>query len=85
MSYCTSQPAIKILAHLKGKPIYVSGSAKITYWPLIKAKYGFTEDQKRPYNFNPAPFLMDKNSVQQGYIMSEPFAIEKQQGIWGNE
>ncbi|MEH2234853.1 ABC transporter substrate-binding protein [Nostoc sp.] len=57
-------PAIKTLAHLKGKPIYVSASANITYWPLLEAKYGFTEDQKRPYNFNPAPFLIDKNSAQ---------------------
>ena len=42
----------------------------IIYWPLLEAKYGFTEDQKRPYNFNPAPFLIDKNSAQQGYITS---------------
>jgi NitT/TauT family transport system substrate-binding protein len=74
-------PGIKTLADLKGKPIYVSASANITYWPLLEAKYGFTEDQKRPYNFNPAPFLIDKNSAQQGYITSEPFAIEKQGGF----
>ncbi|MDZ8227747.1 ABC transporter substrate-binding protein [Nostoc sp. ChiVER01] len=73
--------AIKTLADLKGKPIYVSASANITYWPLLEAKYGFTEDQKRPYNFNPAPFLIDKSSAQQGYITSEPFAIEKQGGF----
>lgn len=74
-------PAIKILANLKGKPIYVSASAKITYWPLLGAKYGFTDDQKCPYNFNLAPFLIGKNSAQQGYIASDPFAIEKQGGF----
>ncbi|WP_375505172.1 ABC transporter substrate-binding protein [uncultured Nostoc sp.] len=74
-------PAIKTLADLKGKPIYVSTSANITYWPLLEAKYGFTNNQKRPYNFNPALFLIDKNSAQQGYIISEPFAIEKQGGF----
>lgn len=73
--------AIKTLADLKGKPIYVSAAANVTYWPLLKAKYGFTDDQKRPYNFNPAPFLADKTSAQQGYITSEPFAIEKQGGF----
>ncbi|MEH2059808.1 MAG: ABC transporter substrate-binding protein [Nostoc sp.] len=73
--------ATKTLADLKGRPIYVSASANITYWPVLKAKYGFTDDQKRPYNFNPAPFLTDKNSAQQGYITSEPFAIEKQGGF----
>jgi len=43
----------------------------------LKEKYGFTDDQKRPYNFNPGPFLADKNSAQQGYVTSEPNTIEK--------
>ncbi|QSJ16424.1 ABC transporter substrate-binding protein [Nostoc sp. UHCC 0702] len=73
--------AIKTIADLKGKPIYVSASANVTYWPVFKAKYSFSDDQKRPYNFNPAPFLTDKNSAQQGYVTSEPFAIEKQGGF----
>ncbi|MBR8836188.1 MAG: ABC transporter substrate-binding protein [Stigonema ocellatum SAG 48.90 = DSM 106950] len=72
---------IKTFADLKGKPIYVSTSASVTYWPVLKAKYGFTDDQKRPYNFNPVPFLTDKNSAQQGIVTSEPFAIEKQGGF----
>lgn len=74
-------PAIKILANLKVKPIYVSASAKTTHWPLLEAKYGFTDNQKRPHNFNLAPFLIGKNSAQQGYITSDPFAIEKQGGF----
>ncbi|WP_066381136.1 ABC transporter substrate-binding protein [Anabaena sp. CA = ATCC 33047] len=71
----------KTLADLQGKPIYVSAAANVTYWPLLKVKYGFTDEQKRPYNFNPAPFLTDKTSAQQGYITSEPFTIEKQGGF----
>jgi NitT/TauT family transport system substrate-binding protein len=51
--------AIKTLADLKGKPIYISTAANVTYWPVLKAKYGFTDEQKHPYNFNPAPFLAD--------------------------
>ena len=39
-----------------------------------------SEDQIKPYTFNPAPFIADKNSVQQGYITSEPFAVEQQAG-----
>jgi NitT/TauT family transport system substrate-binding protein len=72
---------IKTLADLKGRPIYVGAGANVTYWPLLKAKYGFTDEQKRPYNFNPAPFLADKTSAQQGYLTSEPLAIEKQGGF----
>jgi NitT/TauT family transport system substrate-binding protein len=73
--------AIKTFTDLKGKPTFVSTSANVTYWPVLKSKYGFTDEQKRPYNFNSAPFLADKNSVQQGYVTSEPFAIEKQGGF----
>ncbi len=35
----------------------------------------------KPYTFNPAPFLADTNSVQQGYVTSEPFAIKQQGGF----
>ena len=65
------------LPELKGKPILVSSHATASYWPFLKAKYGFTDDQIRPYNFNPEPFLADKNLIQQGYATSEPFEIEK--------
>src|SRR5262249_14297587 len=43
-----------------------------------KADYGCREDQVRPYTFNPQPFLADKRSAMQGYVTSEPFAIEQQ-------
>lgn len=69
------------LDKLKGKPILVSAVASTTYWPFLKAKYKFSDDQKRPYNFNPGPFLADKNVVQQGYLTSEPLSIKKQGGF----
>jgi NitT/TauT family transport system substrate-binding protein len=72
---------VNTLADLKGRPIFISTAANLTFWPFLKAKYNFTDEQKRPYNFNPAPFLVDKQSAQQGYVTSEPFAVEKQGGI----
>ena len=66
---------------LKGKPIYISSGANTTYWPVLKAKYNFTDDQQRPYNFNISPFLADQNSAQQGILTSEPYLIEKQGGF----
>ena len=65
------------LAALKGKPILVAGSSRVTYWNYLKAKYGYTEEQARPYSFSLAPFLADKSLSVQGYITSEPFQIEK--------
>jgi len=62
---------------LKGKTILIAASANQGYWPWLKAKYGFTDAQTRPYTFNIQPFVADKNVAQQGYLTSEPFAIQK--------
>jgi NitT/TauT family transport system substrate-binding protein len=66
------------LADLKGHPILISQDARTTYWEWLKVEYGFTDDMIRPYTFNPAPFLADKSAIQQGYLTSEPFAIERE-------
>ncbi len=63
---------------LKGKTILISSAANTTYWPWLRTKYGLAENQARPYTFNIQPFIADKNLVQQGYLSSEPFAIEKE-------
>jgi NitT/TauT family transport system substrate-binding protein len=66
------------LSALKGKPIMIGADTRVGYWLFLKAKFGYSDNQIRPYNFNPAPFLADKNAVQQGYLTSEPYLIEKQ-------
>jgi NitT/TauT family transport system substrate-binding protein len=65
------------LAAMKGKPILVGAGSRATFWNFLKAKYGYTDDQIRPYTFNMAPFLADKSAVQQGYLTSEPYKIEQ--------
>jgi len=69
------------LAALKGKPILVGAAGRTSYWPFLKAKFGYTDEQIRPYTFNMAPFLADKTISQQGFLSSEPFAIQKQGGV----
>jgi len=66
------------LAALKGKPIMIGSDTRITSWVFLKSKFGFTDDQIRPYTFSVAPFLADPEAVQQGYLSSEPFTIEAQ-------
>ena len=69
------------LADLKGHPILISQDARTTYWEWLKVEYDFTDDMIRPYTFNPAPFLADPSVIQQGYLTSEPFAIEREGGF----
>jgi NitT/TauT family transport system substrate-binding protein len=59
---------------MRGKPILVSADGRVTYWPFLRARFGFTDAQLRPYTFNLQPFLADRNAIQQGYLSSEPFA-----------
>jgi NitT/TauT family transport system substrate-binding protein len=68
------------LAALKGRPIMISGDTRVTSWLFLKQKFGYTDDQIRPYGFSVAPFLADKKAIQQGYLTSEPFTIEKALG-----
>src|SRR6516164_7900051 len=63
---------------LKKLTLFISKEGIATYFQWLKADYGFRDDQVRPYTFNPQPFLADKRSAMQGYVTSEPFAIEQQ-------
>ena len=59
---------IKSLADIKGKPILISSGSVNTFFLWLKAKYGFTDSQIRPYTFNMAPFLVNPKAIQQGYV-----------------
>jgi NitT/TauT family transport system substrate-binding protein len=73
-----AHPDVKRIEDIKNKTILISSGAHVTYWPWLKAKYGLSDSQVRPYTFNIQPFIADKNIVQQGYLTSEPYAVEKE-------
>ena len=62
----------------KAKLAYLGAGAINTFYAWLKLAYGFKDESIRPYNFNSAPFIMNKNSIQQGYVTAEPFEIERQ-------
>lgn len=63
---------------LRGVPIMISEDTRSGWWNFLRAKYHYSDSQIRPYNFSLAPFLADRNAVQEGYLGSEPFLIEQQ-------
>ncbi|MBN8872917.1 MAG: ABC transporter substrate-binding protein [Rhodospirillales bacterium] len=67
-------------AALKGKPIMISGDTRVGWWNFLRAKFGYSDSQIRPYTFNLAPFLADKKAIQQGFLGSEPFSIKQATG-----
>lgn len=65
----------------KARVVYVAKDAQYSWWPWLRAAHGLKDEQLRPYNYNLAPFLADRHSVQQGYAVEEPISIEKQGGF----
>jgi NitT/TauT family transport system substrate-binding protein len=76
-----AHPGVEKFEDLKKLTLFVSKEGIPTYFQWLKADYGFDEEKVKPYTFNPQPFLADKNSAMQGYITSEPYAIETQAGF----
>ncbi len=67
-------------AALKGKPIMVSADTRAGWWNFLKARFGYTDAQVRPYTFNMQPFLADRSAIQQGFLGSEPYSIKQATG-----
>lgn len=72
---------VKTLEDMAGKPIMVSDATISAFWVWLRSRFGFTDDQIRKYTFNLAPFLTDPTAIQQGYLSSEPYLIEKEAGF----
>lgn len=69
--------SIERFEDLKKLTLFVSREGVVSYYQWMKRDFGFTDAQVKPYTFNPQPFLADKNSAMQGYITSEPYAVEQ--------
>lgn len=52
-----------------------------SFYQWMMSEHGFDADKRVPYTFNAAPFIQDENSGQQGYVTSEPFAVEREGGF----
>jgi NitT/TauT family transport system substrate-binding protein len=78
-----THPESKItkLEDLKPLTLFVSKEGIASYFQWLKSEHGFSEEKVRPYTFNSQPFLVNKQSAMQGYVTSEPFAIEKSAGF----
>jgi NitT/TauT family transport system substrate-binding protein len=69
------------LDHIEDLPkatAYIGKDGFVSVYQWLKLAYGFRDENVKPYTFNSAPFIADKNSIEQGYVTSEPFEIERQ-------
>jgi NitT/TauT family transport system substrate-binding protein len=72
---------IETFEDLEKLTLLVSAEGMVNYFQWLKADFGFRGERVRPYTFNPQPFLADKRTAMQGYVTSEPYAIEKHGGF----
>jgi NitT/TauT family transport system substrate-binding protein len=62
--------------------IFLGDEGFATFFQWMKWQYpGFRDEQYKRYAFDPAPFIVDKRSAMQGYVTSEPFAVEQASGL----
>ena len=66
---------------LKPLTLFVSKEGMTGYFQWLKSEYGFSEKNVRPYTFNPQPFIATPQSAMQGYVTSEPFAVQQAAGL----
>jgi NitT/TauT family transport system substrate-binding protein len=62
---------IATLADVKGRPVMIANVARQEFWQFLKLKFGFTDNQLRPFTYSAAPFLADPTAIQQGYVTED--------------
>jgi NitT/TauT family transport system substrate-binding protein len=78
-----THPETKItkLEDLKPLTLLVSKEGVASYFQWLKSEFGFSESKVKPYTFNSQPFIVNKQSAMQGYVTSEPYAVQKAAGF----
>ena len=66
---------------LKNLNLLIGDNGYQSFYQWMIAAHGFTEEQRQPYTFNPAPFLADTAMGMQGYLSSEPYLVAKEGGF----
>ncbi|WP_426437790.1 ABC transporter substrate-binding protein [Bradyrhizobium genosp. P] len=81
-----THPEVKVakIEDLKPLTLLVSKEGIVTYFQWMKSKYGFSESKVKPYTFNSQPFIVNKEIAMEGYVTSEPYAVEKAAGFKPN-
>jgi NitT/TauT family transport system substrate-binding protein len=62
----------------KASTAYVSAGGLYSFYAWMIKAWGFSYANVKPYDFDSAPFIINKHSIQEGYLTSEPYAVEQQ-------
>lgn len=78
----THPGAVSSFEELKSLPtLMISDGGYTSYYQWMKNAYGFTDEQRVPYTYNAAPFIVDPESAMQGYLTSETYIVDREGGF----
>jgi NitT/TauT family transport system substrate-binding protein len=63
---------------------FVGADMRVSVYQWLKQAHGFREDKLKPYGFNQAPFIADAKSIEEGFLTSEPYQVERVGGFKPN-
>ncbi|PWB64709.1 MAG: nitrate ABC transporter substrate-binding protein [Bradyrhizobiaceae bacterium] len=72
---------VEKFADLKELTLFLSKEGRATFFAWLQSEFGFREANVKAYSADFKPFLADQRSATQGYVTSEPFAIERLAGM----
>ena len=61
--------------------ILVSDGGVLTFWAWMLKAYPFKAEQREVYTYNAAPLIANPTWGMQGYLSSEPYAVQQEAGI----
>jgi len=64
--------------------LLIGDGGYVSYYQWMMDVFDFTEEQRDPYTFSIAPFLANENIAMQGFLSSEPYAIQQEAGFEPN-
>ncbi|MGY6409446.1 MAG: ABC transporter substrate-binding protein [Alkalilacustris sp.] len=69
---------------LRDLDLLIGDAGYVSYFQWMIAAHGFRSEQRQVYTFNPAPFIANERLGMQGFLSSEPFAVEQEAGFVPN-
>lgn len=68
---------IQRIEDLRGHPLMISANSRPGFWPWLKQKFDFTDEQVRPYNDSLQPFMLDRSIAIQAIATAEPCDLHR--------
>lgn len=62
---------------LRTRTLLLAPSSMAAYWPWMKQRFGFSDNQVRPYAYNLQPFVIDPTVAIQAILTAEPCDLQR--------